>query len=95
MPRKIPLPRGWNRRAKAAILQILAIGDQGRSGALGVYIGPDPQRKTRKVVRGFTSSGPVGSPTAPRSLTPPSGAAPYRPRTPVELLPTHRAASSE
>ncbi len=26
MPRKIPLPRGWNRRTKAAILQILALG---------------------------------------------------------------------
>ena len=25
MPRKIPLPRGWNRRTKAAILQILAL----------------------------------------------------------------------
>ncbi len=25
MPRKIPLPRAWNRRAKAAILQILAL----------------------------------------------------------------------
>ena len=25
MPRKIPLPRGWNRRTKAAILSILAL----------------------------------------------------------------------
>ncbi len=25
MPRKIPLPRAWNRRTKAAILQILAL----------------------------------------------------------------------
>ena len=25
MSRKIPLPRGWNRRTKAAILQILAL----------------------------------------------------------------------
>ncbi len=25
MPRKIPPPRGWNRRTKAAILQILAL----------------------------------------------------------------------
>ena len=25
MPRNLPLPRGWNRRAKATILQILAL----------------------------------------------------------------------
>ncbi len=25
MPRQVPLPRGWNRRTKAAILQILAL----------------------------------------------------------------------
>ncbi len=25
MPREIPLPRGWNRRTKSAILQILAL----------------------------------------------------------------------
>ncbi len=25
MDRKIPLPRGWNRRTKSAILQILAL----------------------------------------------------------------------
>ncbi len=25
MPGKLPLPRGWNRRTKAAILQILAL----------------------------------------------------------------------
>jgi hypothetical protein len=40
MNHKIPLPRGWNGRAKSAILQHLAMGDQGRSGALSVYIGP-------------------------------------------------------
>ncbi len=35
MPRKIPLPRDWNRQTKAAIVQILALSHYCFSAVLG------------------------------------------------------------
>ncbi len=39
MGRKIPLPRGWNRRTKAAILQILALSHYTPTGTLNAFPG--------------------------------------------------------
>ena len=48
MHRKIPLPRGWKRRTKAAILHILALSD-----ALSVPIGVPIGWGTRTGLSGF------------------------------------------
>lgn len=45
MHRKIPLPRGWKRRAKSAILHILALGHYTFSALL-----PDQVCRERSVV---------------------------------------------
>ena len=50
MPRKIPLPRGWNRRNKAAILQILALSHYAFTALLG-RAANERNSSTAKVLR--------------------------------------------
>ncbi len=47
MPRNIPLPRGWNRRAKAAILHILALSHYAFT-AMVARAANDRDRRTRR-----------------------------------------------
>ncbi len=60
MHRKIPLPRGWNRRTKAAILQILALSHYAFTGMLAraaifEYIEAFYNRKRRHSYLGYLS----------------------------------------
>ncbi len=50
MPSQVPLPRGWNRRTKAAILQILALSHYAFTALLG-RAANERNSSTAKVLR--------------------------------------------